>query len=225
MASKKFYNPNNEEDQEILRRLAFASDSEDFDDIVSESDEEEYVEEKDPRPSTSSATDPGPSRGPRPSTSAAVPSSASFGQSRRPPPRSDSSESEEESDMEEEPVVQEWASAGIRRQRFPFNEQPGIQGDSLFEAGDPIDFYEHFIDQELTEMIATETNRFATQKIREKTESGKMRRRSRDQHWAPTSANEIKLLLGIIFLQGIVQKPKIAMFFFPEEINSNTGFF
>jgi hypothetical protein len=44
-----------------------------------------------------------------------------------------------------------------------------------------------------------------------------MKTRSRER-WKATNGCEIKLLLDILFLQGIVQKPRNAMFFFRKKL-------
>lgn len=73
-------------------------------------------------------------------------------------------------------------------------------------------------------MIADQTNVYAQQCIQAKTDSGKMKPRSRDKEWFPTNAGEIKLLFSVMLLQGIVQKPTMGMFFSEKRIIS-TPFF
>lgn len=54
---------------------------------------------------------------------------------------------------------------------------------------------------------------------------GKMARRSRERDWVDTSPGEIKLLLGILFLSGIVQKPKNSMLFSRKKLIQTPQFY
>jgi hypothetical protein len=76
-----------------------------------------------------------------------------------------------------------------------------------------LDIYEYFFSDDTCEHIAQQTNLYAHQKIQEKTLLNNMRKRSQDKDWVPTNKDEMKLLFGILFLQGIVQKPKLGYYF------------
>lgn len=123
----------------------------------------------------------------------------------------ESSESESENDLLPTQHI-DWDVRGCRRTRFPATYQTGIQGE-LLNKKEPDEIFEHFIDDELCELIAEQTNLYAQQSIQASTGADKLKRRSRERDWVPTNKDEIKLLLGIFFLQGIIQKPKLSHYF------------
>ena len=70
--------------------------------------------------------------------------------------------------------------------------------------------FESFIDGEIIELIVNETNKYADNYIDKKRRSGKMRRKSRDLLWKEsTNPGEVRIVLDIVILEGIVQKPNI----------------
>jgi hypothetical protein len=52
----------------------------------------------------------------------------------------------------------------------------------------------------------------------------KMKRRSQDKDWVPINKHEMKLLFGILLLQGIVQKPILGDYFFSKQTFGNAYF-
>lgn len=70
-----------------------------------------------------------------------------------------SSSEESDSDEEAEPPgrVDEWLPEGNERVPFPFNEYVGA-AEALNGLEQPIDYFEHFIDDHLASMVALETN-------------------------------------------------------------------
>lgn len=194
---KRFYDLNKEEDVELLRQLALASDEEDGDDVFSESEEGEFEEAEAELEETSQDPLPGPSN-----------SRSCTYQSRGEKSVVSSDSEESEIENEDPPVIaRDWSRNGQERAPFDFLQQAGVAED-IRVLTHPIDIFEYFFDDHLANLIAQETNRYAEQKILEKTRRGKMTPRSRDRSWEDTSFQEIKLLIGLIFLQGIVQKPK-----------------
>jgi hypothetical protein len=76
----------------------------------------------------------------------------------------------------------------------------------------PLDIYEYFLNDDICEHIAERTNLYAEQEIHEKNLLNNMKW-SQDKYWIPTYKDEMKLLFGILLLQGIVQKPKMGDYF------------
>jgi hypothetical protein len=60
----------------------------------------------------------------------------------------------------------------------------------------PLDIYEYFLNDDICEHIAKQTNLYAKQKMHEKTLLSKMKR-TWDKYWILTCKDEIKLLFGI----------------------------
>jgi hypothetical protein len=71
------------------------------------------------------------------------------------------------------------------------------------------------------EHTAEQTNLYAKQKIHGKTLLNKMKSRQH-KYWIPKYKDEMKLLFGILLLQGNVQKPKMGDYFFSKQTFSNT---
>ena len=97
----------------------------------------------------------------------------------------------------------------IDRSAFPFTGNSGVNV-NLQNKTNAIEIFESFIEGGIIELIVNETSRYAANYIDKKHRSGKMRQKSRDLLWKePTDPGEIKVVLGIVILQGIVQKPNI----------------
>lgn len=110
---------------------------------------------------------------------------------------------------------------------FPFTAVPAIN----FATTDwnILQFFEHFVDDDLIDHIVEETNQYADQKNR--------------SIWHPMTSAELRVFLGLIILQSVVKKPEIRQYwsknpllvtpFFPkcisnkrfEEINQNLYFY
>ncbi|CAL1278575.1 unnamed protein product [Larinioides sclopetarius] len=67
----------------------------------------------------------------------------------------------------------------------------------------PIEFFSIFFDDDIVCYIASETNRYAENFI----EKSELTPSSRVHNWKDVDSSEIRVFLGIIILQGIVQKP------------------
>lgn len=109
-------------------------------------------------------------------------------------------------------IQTEWVDFGAARQRFVFTGNAGLHV-HFNDNCEPIHLFEHFITDELADLIARGTNQYAKQMIEHKGIVGLLKPRSRDHEWVETNAGEIKLLIGLLILQGIVQKQTTSMFF------------
>ena len=114
-----------------------------------------------------------------------------------------------------------WHSRGSARSRFPFNGNPGLKV-NVQDTEDPISFFELYFDDALINLIVQQTNLYAQQVIAEK--DGRLKKRSRMKEWKETDADEIKLYLAMLLLQGIVRKPKKTLYF-SKKSSLNTPFF
>ena len=103
----------------------------------------------------------------------------------------DSSESEE-SDVED--INEEsWESEFEAYDRWNFNEDSGCHDDVL-KCVEPIDYYQLFLNDEVLEIMVTETNRYGKKKKAD---------------WVDTSAEEIMKLVGLCLQMGLVHMPKL----------------
>ncbi|GBM78914.1 PiggyBac transposable element-derived protein 4 [Araneus ventricosus] len=85
--------------------------------------------------------------------------------------------------------------------RFPFIGNPGLN--TRMDGSSPIEFFCIFFDDDIVGYIASETNRYAEDFI----EKNYLTPSSRVQKWKDVDLSEIRVFLGIIIFQGIVQKP------------------
>ena len=103
-------------------------------------------------------------------------------------------------------------SARTKEGEFEFERNSGMQV-SVEDEEDILQYFQLFIWNDL-EIIATETNEYAKQYL-EENRNAKPRPRAKD--WVDMSAAEIKTLLGLLLLQGIVNKPVIKLYFLRRE--------
>lgn len=98
----------------------------------------------------------------------------------------------------------QWTHANMERPHaFPFTGNSGIQVCTV--GFGTIYYFSLFINQELKLFV---TNRFAEQFL-----SGDyVSRRSHANAWHPTDPHEMKQLLGLLFLTGIIRKPAINLY-------------
>ena len=75
---------------------------------------------------------------------------------------------------------------------------------------DVMSYFDHYIPPELIEIVLDKTNLYAQQQI------AKMPRRvtkhARSEEWKPVTVIEMKKFLGLIFITGIVRKPKLELY-------------
>ncbi|GBP65580.1 PiggyBac transposable element-derived protein 4 [Eumeta japonica] len=87
----------------------------------------------------------------------------------------------------------------------------------LKEAG-PDQYYDLLVPEEILEMIAEQTNLFASQNITARqTKPG-----SRSHSWKPTNKTEIKQFLGLVLFMGVVKLPKLAYYWSKDKILGQT---
>ena len=104
---------------------------------------------------------------------------------------------------------------------IPFVGNEGLRvrmGDDV----SPIDFFELYVTADMIELFVRETNRYAGQYMAQHKDS--MKEHSYAQQWKPTDANEMKTFLGLIFLMGVVYKPRLSMYWSTDELYSTPIF-
>ncbi|XP_064097458.1 piggyBac transposable element-derived protein 4-like [Macrobrachium nipponense] len=79
--------------------------------------------------------------------------------------------------------------------RFPFTGTTGLNIPGNIESMSPLDFFHVFFDDELIELICTETNRFAEQCNAD-----------------PVTPPELRVFLALNTLKGIVKKPEESLY-------------
>ena len=94
------------------------------------------------------------------------------------------------------------------RSAFEFTGNFGVKLE-LQGITDPVGIFKSFIDGDIIELLVTEINNYARKYIDEKHASGKMKRKSRDLLWQDTNEGEVFVMLALVALQGIVNKPHI----------------
>lgn len=103
---------------------------------------------------------------------------------------------------------------------IPFTEFEGMKppySNLLKEAG-PDQYYDLLVPEEILEMIAEQTNLFASQNITARqTKPG-----SRSHSWKPTNKTEIKQFLGLVLFMGVVKLPKLAYYWSKDKILGQT---
>ena len=92
---------------------------------------------------------------------------------------------------------------------IPFTGVEGLREEMPLDA-EPIEYFSKYFTDEVTDVICKETNRYAKQYIEAK--AANVRPKSIVHDWKPTNRNEIKALLGLCILIGIVYKPIGSMF-------------
>jgi len=89
---------------------------------------------------------------------------------------------------------------------FDYHFTPGMNSSiNLTAESCPIEFFDLFLTDEILNLLVNETNRFADQFLAKSV----LKRKSRAHDWHPTTASEMKQFLGLVFLMGIVKKPRI----------------
>jgi hypothetical protein len=70
----------------------------------------------------------------------------------------------------------------------------------------PIDFYGLFFDQEILDFLIIETNRYASQSLR----NCRLNANSRLKKWIPIDRTEIRIFLGLVMWMGLVNMPNLV---------------
>ncbi|GBM21673.1 PiggyBac transposable element-derived protein 4 [Araneus ventricosus] len=86
---------------------------------------------------------------------------------------------------------------------FPFIGNPGPNF-TMADDATVLDYFELFFDDVMLQIIVKETNRYAQQYMNKAVP----KERSRWKKWTDTDEKELRLFFSVLFLQGIVKKPK-----------------
>ncbi|XP_023213058.1 piggyBac transposable element-derived protein 4-like [Centruroides sculpturatus] len=117
----------------------------------------------------------------------------------------------------DEEIIDDWMDTAGPREPFPAHDR-GVIHINFSENPTPKDIFDYFFPQELIELIVKETNKYANDCIELRQKKGLQKRNSRDKKWTDTNPDEIRILLALIILQGIVVKPTVQMYFSTREI-------
>lgn len=103
---------------------------------------------------------------------------------------------------------------------IPFTEPTGMKFPFSrdFCQADPEDFYTLLVDDHLFQIIAEETNLFATQSR----EDNVYKPCSRSHLWHPTDMYEIKRFFGLILFMGLVKLPSISDYWSTDDMMAQT---
>ena len=74
---------------------------------------------------------------------------------------------------------------------------------------DVMSYFDHYVPPELTEIVVDQTNLYAQQQIAKMPRH--VTKHARSEEWKPVTVIEMKKFLGLIFVTGIVQKPKLEL--------------
>ena len=108
----------------------------------------------------------------------------------------------------------DWIDSGRERNSFTFRSDHGVNF-TVEDKENPVKDFEKFFDEEVIAYLVTEANRFAAQFRDENEET--LSPQSRARKWYDTSANEMKVFIGILILQGIDSKVENSMYFSSRE--------
>ena len=97
----------------------------------------------------------------------------------------------------------------------PFIGNPGVKFAVENEA-DVMSYFDHYIPPELIEIVVDQTNLYAQQQIEKMPRP--VTKYARSEEWKPVTVIEMKKFLGLIFLTGIVPKPKLELYWSTREI-------
>ena len=82
---------------------------------------------------------------------------------------------------------------------------------SLNDVTDSLKIFELFFDNEIVDLIATETNRYARQFLEECLAN--LMARSRSKEWIDTDRNKIRVFLALLLMQGVNHKSEMQHYF------------
>ncbi len=102
---------------------------------------------------------------------------------------------------------------GVASPRFAFISSSGVNVDFDDETN-VLECFQKFIGDEMWQLLAEQTNMYAHQFL---AANPNLKPRSRARSWMDTNPTEIKTLIGLLILQGIVQKPENGMYFSKRE--------
>ena len=108
----------------------------------------------------------------------------------------------------------DWIASGKERNSFSFRSDHGVKF-TVEDKENPVEYFEKYFDEEVIAYLVTEINRFATQFQHENEEN--LSSQSRAHRWYDTSANEMKVFIGLLILQGIDSKVENSLYFSSRE--------
>lgn len=119
-----------------------------------------------------------------------------------------------------------WGEVNESRNVFEPNFTDGVSAELIGEltGKDSVDFFLHFFDEEVLNLIVTETNRFAHQpknirRVHKKTTN--VPNKPRNPKWVDVSQDEVKQFLGIVLWMGLVQMPTLRSYWSRDSIYLN----
>jgi hypothetical protein len=102
---------------------------------------------------------------------------------------------------------------GMAHQRFAFLGVSGVNVDFDDETS-VLECFQKFIDEDIWQLFTEQTNIYANQFL---AANPNLKPRSQARSWKNTNPSEMKTLIGLLILQGIVQKPENGMYFSKSE--------
>ncbi|GFW98377.1 piggyBac transposable element-derived protein 4 [Trichonephila clavipes] len=134
------------------------------------------------------------------------------------------SSSESESDDDCLDSARDWCQIDVTsplpsHPKFPFTGNPGIKV-CIGDSGDPFEYFNLFLDDEMFSFIVEETNRYAESFF----ENAELTPGSRALKWKNTNKEEMKRFIALLLLQGVVQKP-VEQWFWSKRPILSTPFF
>ena len=127
------------------------------------------------------------------------------------------SSSESDQPVAQRPCVQQnpivWQNQDNIPQTYNFTGNPGVKA-NLDENSSPMEIFQKFITPALIDLIATEINRYAAS-------TPAVTNSSRNRHdipWTDVTVDEIKAVLALCLLMGIVRKPTLKMYWSRQEM-------
>ncbi|GFS41753.1 contactin [Trichonephila inaurata madagascariensis] len=134
------------------------------------------------------------------------------------------SSSESESDDDCLDSARDWCQIDVTSPlpshlKFPFTGNSGIKV-CIRDSGDPLEYFNLFLDDEMFSFIVEETNRYAESFF----ENTELTPSSRALKWKNTNKEEMKRFISLLLLQGVVQKPVEKWFWSKRPILSTPSF-
>lgn len=123
--------------------------------------------------------------------------------------RQDESEDEIIVTKDDEVIIWHAVEGNLNTFNFRPNENPGLSqyARQKLVSNTPFEFYSLFLDDEILDLIISETNRYAEQRIISGILKESVPRYL--QSWYDTTKDEILTFLGIVLWMGLDQKPKL----------------
>ena len=114
-----------------------------------------------------------------------------------------------------------WLSNGKERAPFNFSSESGMKF-TVTNKDNPLEFFEQFWDDVISDYLVSQTNNFAKQFIDENLLT--VSKNSCALKCLDISVNEIKIFVALFILQSVNQKPQNSMYFSKKE-SISTSFF